>query len=191
MAQHLVNDLLRWKRDYPTARTDATESQGPNKRMKGLKVEEVTALFAFPSLTCVSVHEISWSEGGKDKADAPEKHNRVFSVCKTTGLQIPKSTIFHNICAVWSKNQILHGNYISLSPLFFPLAYFLFHYNKGKSTYNYHSVRTLSFPKLLSSRWDLLPVSRVDTDLPGEKKQRCKYTQEMEIDFSLSRPCLL
>lgn len=54
MAQHLVNDLLRWKGLILAARANATESQGPDEGMKGLKVKDVTTLCAFLSVLHVS-----------------------------------------------------------------------------------------------------------------------------------------
>lgn len=40
MAQHLVNDLLRWKGVTLAARANVTESQGPDEGIKGLKVKD-------------------------------------------------------------------------------------------------------------------------------------------------------
>lgn len=40
MAQHLVNDLLRWKGFVLVARANVAESQGTNEVIKALKVME-------------------------------------------------------------------------------------------------------------------------------------------------------
>lgn len=92
-----------------------------------------------PSFTCVSMQEVSWWEGGRDKADANDTCNKVVSAL----YRRPIGNTLHNISAVRSDNQPMHSKIVlrTYALPFSPPACFLFHFTEGKSTYNHKENR--------------------------------------------------